>query len=504
MELPSRDGVPSAPVPSILSSVSEGLWHGFSSLSSRPTAPSESGSETTSTTPSETKQGRLSLSDRLRSSLIPEGASSVASSAGHRKTLSLRDYASQFRDSDTAATFSKFSSNWRAMAFDKLSGQTQEQQKSTLPTPPKDIFTAIPKIGVEREDEPPERPAKFRAPRESWSPYSRRDIRLHDSPDSAVSLDETPWTERIRNADLERGSRTPSPGATDSIRRKRGPKPLLLNASNLMTSDRNSLIIRSATSSPVNPQSFPPETLLRRSELRDSLSSLSSYSDSRRNSEYDFSRKAAPLRRSTAATGFRSKVKESNRKSHTLAGASLDEYSSLEHDFESRQEKPANHWNGPESPGTGGSSPVPSTPGTSIHGALNGLNLNDSDAYDGVEDAHQAAPIAYSDYYQSREANGTGKSHAHSRSEIGTTSHSLPPFPFKDGSSPSDSEHEFANDIQRKYRKEVASPTPRAGTFDTDYARKLLPKSPTSPRRMSASRQNTDESTGFDDILSGY
>jgi hypothetical protein len=175
----------------------------------------------------------------------PQSPVSESSSA----TSSLWGYAEKFRDSDTAASFAKASTNWRVRAM-----QAWNNRRSASPSPnpssSKDSRetelegTNPAQEAIRREGSisdpfpsgaysPPARPAYFRPPRDSMLPQPRRS--LLSSPTSPESGDDTASAKlnNIRDSIASlAGLVTTTPSKPSP---KPGPRPLLLNSTSLLT-----------------------------------------------------------------------------------------------------------------------------------------------------------------------------------------------------------------------------------------------------------------------------
>ncbi len=186
-----------------------------------------------------------------------------------------------------------------------------------------------------------------------------------------------------------------APSDPNSFKRKSGPKPLLLSASNLMTTSPVSLSARSANSSPIQHQEQWSEVSRQHVRARESQSSQSSISEGRQSSEFEFGR-AAPLRRSTAMFGMKGRSKDPKRRSRTITDHSLDEISGFDPDnglYTDRHDRYSrgwNQWNAPDSPATAGSSTAPPTPRNNTYRTVKAIGSEEIDAYDGVRN-HSSA-----------------------------------------------------------------------------------------------------------------
>ena len=184
-------------------------------------------------------------------------------SARSRDTLappspgSLWNYADKFKDSDTAATLAKVGTNWRVKAMQAWSSRGNSTQSpsdsSSLQAVNKPRSGSVSDGSHQKGDDdnrrsslpgpdrkelysPPARPAFFRPPRDSWLPQPRR------SPVSSPTKPDTPPSAADSAAVIAKGMRdslasfagihtTPSPKPEV----KKGPRPLLLSTSSLIT-----------------------------------------------------------------------------------------------------------------------------------------------------------------------------------------------------------------------------------------------------------------------------
>lgn len=199
---------------------------------------------------------------------------SVSAPAGNRAST-IWGYAEKLRDSDAAATFAKVSTNWRVKAIDawnkravpttgpsnsngngpvpnsapahytsmpvrqSLSPNDVAVRRSLGPSPTPRTFedsrrSSLPGLDRSEEYSPPPMPAFFRPVRDSWMPP----MKSPGSPTASdVSADEDGHGRRNTSlasmVGLDRHSRTPSTSPQSGGRS--GPRPLLLNSSNLIT-----------------------------------------------------------------------------------------------------------------------------------------------------------------------------------------------------------------------------------------------------------------------------
>ena len=181
------------------------------------------------------------------------------------------NYAERLKDSDTAATLAKVSTNWRVKAIQAWSSRSESQSpnqlnhQSTVTKPRSESFsignserveddsrrTSLPGIDRSSAYSPPVRPAFFRPPRDSMPPQPRKDSALISSPATDTSDDTSPTTTmNLRDSIVSLQS---SGSASASSATRAGPRPLLLNSSSLITGSGSSAatpISRSAASSP--------------------------------------------------------------------------------------------------------------------------------------------------------------------------------------------------------------------------------------------------------------
>lgn len=162
---------------------------------------------------------------------------------------SLWSYAEKLRDSDTAASLAKASTNWKVRAMQAWNTR-KSASSSPNPSSPKDSRETVlegtsPAEGAIRREgslsdtfrteaySPPARPAYFRPPRDSMLPQPRRS--LLSSPISPDSGDETA-SAKLNNIKDSIASLAGLVATSPSIPSpKPGPKPLLLNSSSLLT-----------------------------------------------------------------------------------------------------------------------------------------------------------------------------------------------------------------------------------------------------------------------------
>jgi hypothetical protein len=181
-----------------------------------------------------------------------------------QRTSTIWNYASKMRDSDTAATLAKVSTNWRVKAIDAWnkrnsggatsapsSANPDALSPSWIPTSVKHVSLDSPNIpdyrrgsfpDTGRPDDgyvPPARPAFFRPVRDSYMGDIRTDMLSPTGSDhSAFSENDTERYQQARANSLAALSRTSSPSSAKSG----GPRPLLLGSSPVSAHSRSSTL----------------------------------------------------------------------------------------------------------------------------------------------------------------------------------------------------------------------------------------------------------------------
>ncbi|KAI0273569.1 regulator of Vps4 activity in the MVB pathway-domain-containing protein [Gloeopeniophorella convolvens] len=227
--------------PGITSRLATAVWKGITNQSameappspvspfppSSPTVPSPSPSPTSSQFPASPKSPTPSTSSG---------------------STSLWSYAEKLRDSDTAASLAKVSTNWRVKALqawgtrkpgvpspEHSPSQARPRSESVGLVPPQEVADAgrrgsLPNMSRSEAYSPPPRPAYFRPPRDSMLPQPRRSPL--SSPTSPDSFDGS-QAKSIRDSIASlAGLAGVSPSKPPP---KSGPRPLLLNTSSLLT-----------------------------------------------------------------------------------------------------------------------------------------------------------------------------------------------------------------------------------------------------------------------------
>jgi hypothetical protein len=169
-------------------------------------------------------------------------------------TTSFWGYAEKLRDSDTAASLAKVSTNWRVKAMEAWShrsstststppspsplSQARSEIDSTGHKPSRELANArrVGSLSDPFHNEayaPPPRPAYFRPPRDSMLPQPRRSF--PSSPPPTDSGDDTPSTQAKGLRDSLASLKGLVTATSEKSSPKSGPRPLLLNSSSLLT-----------------------------------------------------------------------------------------------------------------------------------------------------------------------------------------------------------------------------------------------------------------------------
>lgn len=282
---------------SLTSRLASTVWKGITNQSAMEAPPSPT---TLSPLPSPVMSPVMESSRQL----TPEPHSApmeAAPQASTSLTSNIWGYAEKFRDSNTAATLAKVSTNWRVRALDAWSkrGSVAAPHTAPLTQPSSSTLSpswvpgspasrdgdsdvrrsSLPPMGRFDNYEPPERPKFFRPPRDSMIIDPRRDsLPAFASVASPTGSDMSALSEgdldHLRRSTLM--SRTPSPRSATSTR-SGGPKPLILNSNSLITNSRSPNM--SATSMDLH---FADQVRAKRPTVshRTSQSSISSLSPS--------------------------------------------------------------------------------------------------------------------------------------------------------------------------------------------------------------------------------
>ncbi|KAI9446513.1 regulator of Vps4 activity in the MVB pathway-domain-containing protein [Lactarius indigo] len=235
--------------PSFTSRLASVVWQGITNQSAMDVPPSPISPAPSSSPSPLPPSSPVSPAPQSPPSPLPPVSPLSPVSESSSTASSLWSYAEKIRDSDTAASLAKASTNWRVRAM-----QAWNNRKSASPSPnpssPKDSRetelenTSPTQEAIRRERtisdtlrteaySPPARPAYFRPPRDSMLPQPRRSVL--SSPTSPESGDDTASTKinNIRDSIASlAGLATTTPSKPSP---KSAPRPLLLNSSSLLT-----------------------------------------------------------------------------------------------------------------------------------------------------------------------------------------------------------------------------------------------------------------------------
>ena len=258
-ETPSVDVSSSAP--SLTSRLADVVWQGITNKTAMEAPPSPASPlPSSSTSPLRSSSPASPLPPP--SPLPPVSPRSPTPSTAS----SLWSYAEKIRDSDTAASLSKVSTNWRVKAIQAWNrtstsstpGASDASQSHirrradsmgrTFSEGATNAYHERPFSDTFRSEtySPPPRPAYFRPPRDSMLPQPRRGVLPSPTPPGSGDEVPSPQAKSIRDSLASLSAleiATPS-----SPSRLSGPRPLLLNSSSLLT--RSTPSIRVRTSAP--------------------------------------------------------------------------------------------------------------------------------------------------------------------------------------------------------------------------------------------------------------
>ncbi|EPQ58196.1 hypothetical protein GLOTRDRAFT_120030 [Gloeophyllum trabeum ATCC 11539] len=426
MEVPSSPMPPSSPSPSsaslpspksetsqssaLTSRLATSVWKGITNQSSMevppspipPSSPMSSGTQ----------------------SPLPDTPSTTYGRSPSLPRSSIWDYAEKLKDSDTAATLAKVSTNWKVKALQAWNRTSAPGTASTPSTPAamssglwghsaddrRDSFgsTVSEQVGgtsnrghVFRPGHtdlysPPPRPAFFRPPRDSMFPQPRREMSESSSHAEDISpQSETGILEKTKHLQASLASLTglqhPPPKQTP----RTGPRPLLLSSSSLITAPNGTskVVNVSSTPTPQTRQTKQWSEVMQarghptRSASQSSVSTTLSVSRPGDRSDYESdaagnrTSRIVPLHRSRSpmAPNFRF---AQNRPVSTSSTASSDNgpsrpsssYATARRQADSSSEKGWGRVDLPDSPTTLPSSPPPRTP-TSSALFMNGVTI---------------------------------------------------------------------------------------------------------------------------------
>ncbi|KAH9043296.1 regulator of Vps4 activity in the MVB pathway-domain-containing protein [Lactarius pseudohatsudake] len=235
--------------PSLTSRLASVVWQGITNQSAMDVPPSPISPAPSSSPSPLPPSSPVSPALRSPASPLPPVSPLSPVSESSSTTSSIWGYAEKIRDSDTAASLAKVSTNWRVRAMQAWNNR-QSASPSPNPSSSKDSRgTELESTGSAQEANrrersisdtlrteaysPPARPAYFRPPRDSMLPQPRRG--LLSSPTSPESGDDTASTKmnNIRDSIASlTGLATTTPSKPSP---KSAPRPLLLNSSSLLT-----------------------------------------------------------------------------------------------------------------------------------------------------------------------------------------------------------------------------------------------------------------------------
>lgn len=345
----------------------------------------------------------------------------IASSSSLSPPPSIWGYAEKLKDSDTIATFTKVSTNWRAKAINAWSSRHNASAPNGDVSSPASTKSELPPLTSDRwspqsdgasnsrdgnrrsiASDAPSRPAFFRSPRESFLPLPRRE------PFTAPQSPEIqPQQDFIHKAQvLASLTAFNSRSATPSRPPKSAPRPLLLNSSSLITA-KSPPSAHSDGGLPVKRHGEWADITKGHALHKDSMSSISSLSPSEalngpnlRPSKSDVesdggSRRVALNRKSISPMAPASRALRTHRAMSPLSGTSdarIHDPMSRTHIGSIVEDSSSERgWRGyypTDSPTTVSSQPVPPTPITPVHEAgkvlVNGESRQSSISEDSI------------------------------------------------------------------------------------------------------------------------
>ncbi len=251
------------------------VWRGITNQSSMEPPPSPLSPTPEERTPS------------TETEITPADGNIQVDSSNLPATTRLWDYAEKLKESDAAAAFAKASSNWRAKALSGSWGLRKPNTSSVSPDPVSQLLSPPDATPMNSNDQrrgslpgpdrtglysPPTRPAFFKPPRDSV--IFPAAFSAPTSPEAATHKESESTLSRTKHLQDSIASLTRAPTT-----RKNGPRPLLLNATSLIT-ERPSTI-------PTNPHKSDEWAEVNKSKMQghvrrqDSMSSISSLAPSR-------------------------------------------------------------------------------------------------------------------------------------------------------------------------------------------------------------------------------
>jgi hypothetical protein len=235
--------------PSLTSRLANAFWQGITNQSAMEAPPSPvSPLPSSPASPLPPPSPASPMPPPPSSSPLPPVTSLSPTSSVSSTTTSFWGYAEKLRDSDTAASLAKVSTNWRVKAMEAWSHRSStstspspsplSQAKSEGHKPSRELANA-PRVGSLSDPfhnevySPPPRPAYFRPPRDSMLPQPRRSS--PSSPPPTDSGDDTPSTQAKGLRDSLASLKGLVTTTSEKSSPKSGPRPLLLSSSSLLT-----------------------------------------------------------------------------------------------------------------------------------------------------------------------------------------------------------------------------------------------------------------------------
>ncbi|KAH7914974.1 regulator of Vps4 activity in the MVB pathway-domain-containing protein [Hygrophoropsis aurantiaca] len=284
--------------PGLTSRLTNTMWRGITNQSSMEVPPSPTGSS--SPLRSSSPPPVLSLSP---SQQVPEPPEENTIPTPPSQNPGLWSYAGKFKDSDTIATFTKVSTNWRAKALNAWSNRQGTSLVQNDMLSPSSTTSELPPAtnrwippdseshpgGTNRRGSlpdvesspysPPPRPSFFRSPRESFLPQPRRqeaptNLEMSSEPDSSYVHKSKASLASLTAFQSYQSSSPPT-------QPKSGPRPLLLNSHSLLTAPKSPRLAHLDNSVPNSRGQWSEVMLAKGHALRQaSVTSLSSLSPS--------------------------------------------------------------------------------------------------------------------------------------------------------------------------------------------------------------------------------
>ncbi|TFK54967.1 hypothetical protein OE88DRAFT_1653553 [Heliocybe sulcata] len=400
---------PAGPASGLTSRLATTVWRGITNQSSMDVPPSP--------IPPSSPAGSRPQSPSPSHAPITESPSPASARS------SIWGYAEKLKDSDTAATLAKVSTNWQVRA---LQAWNRNSTSGILTTPSSPAGLSVGRWELPEGDRrdsfgstvservggasnrgsifrpghsdvysPPPRPAFFRPPRDSMFPQPRRELSGHGSSND----DESPKSEggildKTKHLQASLASLTGLQQPSPKPRPKSGPRPLLLSSSSLLTGSSRASMVATPSNAPVpdsrqwsevmhakghavrSPSQSSTSTSLSISRLGDRLDSESETAASR---VVPLHRSRSPMAPSFRLPGERpdstsSTTSSDNASSRLSSGSRV----TARQQADSSSEKGWGRMDVPDSPATLTSSPPPRTPTTSMLFSK-GISIEDPD-----------------------------------------------------------------------------------------------------------------------------